>query len=278
MRNSMPAASLARLVALALAAPVIAHAIPTHSFGSSSSSSTASSSTSSNGTMMTAPVITAAPPASPSTSSGSSSGTAGTTPTPTNTTQTDQRAVATNQAVQRERASGNTSASQIIVATTPQPAATVSPTSGTTTSGGSSVGTGTSVTATGGTATGTGGTTTGTVVGTSLGFPGSVGIVMNSGEPAVDVNGNLVVGNAAYAVAPTVTQATAYAPPQYAAAEVAFADNTMNQVIGEARRDRHRVGRNGQLLYSIAPRTNVDRSREVPDDGPSPALTGPLSR
>ncbi|HXF81105.1 MAG TPA: hypothetical protein VN598_19705, partial [Usitatibacter sp.] len=64
----------------------------------------------------------------------------------------------------------------------------------------------------------------------------------------------------------------------YASAEVAFADNTMNQVIGDAKRDRRRVGRNGQLLYSIAPRTNVDRSREVPDDGPSPALAGPLSR
>jgi hypothetical protein len=34
------------------------------------------------------------------------------------------------------------------------------------------------------------------------------------------------------------------------------------------------VGRNGQLLYSVAPRTNVDRSWQMPDDGPSPALTG----
>jgi hypothetical protein len=61
-------------------------------------------------------------------------------------------------------------------------------------------------------------------------------------------------------------------------ADVVVADNTMNQVIGTAKRDRKRVGRNGQLLYSIAPRTNADRSREVPDDGPTPALTGPLAR
>jgi len=90
------------------------------------------------------------------------------------------------------------------------------------------------------------------------------------------MNGNIVAGNAAYAV--SAPAPLAYAAPLYASAEVAFADNTMNQVIGDAKRDRRRVGRNGQLLYSIAPRTNVDRSREVPDDGPSPALAGPLSR
>jgi hypothetical protein len=94
----------------------------------------------------------------------------------------------------------------------------------------------------------------------------------------VDANGNIVSASAAYAVTPPVTEATSFAAPQYVAADVVVADNTMNQVIGETRRDRRRIGRNGQLLYSIAPRTNVDRSREVPDDGPTPALTGPLSR
>jgi hypothetical protein len=55
------------------------------------------------------------------------------------------------------------------------------------------------------------------------------------------------------------------------AANGASVDRAINQVS----RDRKRVGRNGQLLYSIAPRSNgVDRSREMPDDAPSPALTG----
>ena len=273
MRPTPTAASLARLVALLFAAPVIAHAaLATHSFGTTSNASGPSVTTASM------PVISnTRRTASSSGSSGSSGSSAGNTViAPTNTTQTDQRAAATNQAVQPERSSGNTSASQIRAATTPQPGATVSPTPGTTTSGGSSTGT-TGGTTTGGTTAG-GTTTTGVVVGSSLGFPGSVGTIVNSGEPTVDVNGNIVAGNAAYAVTPAATEVIANAPPQYIGAEVALADNTMNQVIGDAKRDRRRVGRNGQLLYSIAPRTNVDRSREVPDDGPSPALKGPMSR
>ncbi len=35
-----------------------------------------------------------------------------------------------------------------------------------------------------------------------------------------------------------------------------------------------KIGRNGQLLQSIAPRTNVNRTNQMPDDGPSPTLTG----
>lgn len=49
---------------------------------------------------------------------------------------------------------------------------------------------------------------------------------------------------------------------------------SFDRAVNVVKRDRQRVGRNGQLLQSIAPRTNVDRSREMPDDGPSPALTG----
>jgi hypothetical protein len=48
----------------------------------------------------------------------------------------------------------------------------------------------------------------------------------------------------------------------------------VDRAINQVSRDRKRIGRNGQLLYSIAPRTNVDRSAQMPDDGPSPALTG----
>jgi hypothetical protein len=231
---------------------VIAHAaLPTHSFGTSTTSSGPS-------VVTVAPTaITSPAPAAPASGTGSTA--SNTVIAPTNTTQSDQRAAATDQAVQPERSSANTSASQILTATASQP-------------GGSATGT-----TSGGTTTTTGGTTTGIVVGSSLGFPGSVGTIVNSGEPAVDANGNIVGGIAAYSATPAAAQ-VAMAAPVYSSAEVAYADNTMNQVIGEAKRDRHRVGRNGQLLYSIAPRTNVDRSREVPDDGPSPALTGPLAR
>jgi hypothetical protein len=38
-------------------------------------------------------------------------------------------------------------------------------------------------------------------------------------------------------------------------------------------RKRHNVGKNQQLLNTIAPRTNVDRTRQMPDDPPTPALT-----
>jgi hypothetical protein len=154
--------------------------------------------------------------------------------------------------------------------------------------------------------TGSVGTTTGAGTGTSTGsatgnegnvstvvgvggafFNGSVAAVTNPGEPIFDANGNVVDMNGGYAPGYTANagnnNANTYEPPVYngstnAVTDVRVADATMNQVIGSAKRDRNRVGRNGQLLYSIAPRTNVDRSREVPDDGPTPALTGPLSR
>ncbi|HEX3062958.1 MAG TPA: hypothetical protein VHP55_09800 [Usitatibacter sp.] len=271
MRKPTPAASLARLVAVLFAAPVIAHALPA-AVAVHSSSGTSSSASTSSGTIANAPagmgLTSTAPAASSSGSSGSTGSSASTTPT--NTTTTDQRAAATAQAAQAERASANTAASQLASANAPRGAATVSPTTGA-----SATNSTTTTVSTGGSTTGTTGTT---VVGTSLGFPGAIGTIVNSGEPVVDANGNIVSASAAYAVTPPVTEATSFAAPQYVAADVVVADNTMNQVIGETRRDRRRIGRNGQLLYSIAPRTNVDRSREVPDDGPTPALTGPLSR
>lgn len=59
--------------------------------------------------------------------------------------------------------------------------------------------------------------------------------------------------------------------------EKARADANVNRAIAQVQRDRKRVGRNGQVLYSIAPRTNVDRSAQMPDDGPPPSLTGSFS-
>lgn len=56
--------------------------------------------------------------------------------------------------------------------------------------------------------------------------------------------------------------------------DLARSSVSLNRVIKDAEKDRRKIGRNGQLLHSIAPRTNVDRSREMPDDGPTPALSG----
>jgi hypothetical protein len=70
-----------------------------------------------------------------------------------------------------------------------------------------------------------------------------------------------VYGNASLASGVVVSEAPANG---------ANVDRAINQVS----RDRKRVGRNGQLLYSIAPRTNVDRSKEMPDDPLPPSLTG----
>ncbi|MGZ5040222.1 MAG: hypothetical protein ACXWBQ_05720 [Usitatibacter sp.] len=58
------------------------------------------------------------------------------------------------------------------------------------------------------------------------------------------------------------------------AVETALDSQRFDRAVNVVKRDRQRVGRNGQLLLSIAPRTNADRSREMPDDPPSPALTG----
>lgn len=62
------------------------------------------------------------------------------------------------------------------------------------------------------------------------------------------------------------------------AADNVRANASLDRVINQAARDRRKIGRNGQLLNSIAPRTNVDRSSEMPDDGPTPALKGLISR
>lgn len=58
-------------------------------------------------------------------------------------------------------------------------------------------------------------------------------------------------------------------------ADLARSSVSLNNVIRDAEKDRRKIGRNGQLLHTIAPRSNgVDRSHEMPDDGPTPALSG----
>jgi hypothetical protein len=97
--------------------------------------------------------------------------------------------------------------------------------------------------------------TTAPVMGNPLVFNGAVGsdlIAENMGQGS----GVAIVNNS-----PT-------------AADYARSSVSLDRVIKSAERDRRKAGRNGQLLYSIAPRTNVDRSSEMPDDGPTPALKG----
>jgi len=64
------------------------------------------------------------------------------------------------------------------------------------------------------------------------------------------------------------------AQPGTALADVQRSSVSLDRVIKSAEKDRKKIGRNGQLLNSITPRTNVDRSAEMPDDGPTPALSG----
>jgi hypothetical protein len=101
---------------------------------------------------------------------------------------------------------------------------------------------------------------------------GTAGAATNDGERPMDNsssqgnNGNANVelqnnGNAGSAIA----------------VDQARNSQNLDRAIRLVEKDRKRVGKNGQLLNTIAPRTNADRSHEMPDDGPSPALTGTSS-
>ncbi len=98
-----------------------------------------------------------------------------------------------------------------------------------------------------------------TNLGNPLVFNGAVGSDL-AAESLDQGNGVAIVGNT-----PT-------------AADYARSSVSLDRVIKSAERDRRKAGRNGQLLYSIAPRTSVDRSNEMPDDGPTPALRGLATR
>ena len=99
---------------------------------------------------------------------------------------------------------------------------------------------------------------------------GAVGGVTLDGERLLDERDRaLAIDRSAVSVdlasLGTVTTATA---------DVQRSSVSLDRVIRQAERDRKKIGRNGQLLNTIAPRTNVDRSSEMPDDGPTPALSG----
>src|SRR5439155_16685330 len=55
-----------------------------------------------------------------------------------------------------------------------------------------------------------------------------------------------------------------------------FAEIDLDRAVRkESRRAQRKVARNEQRLQTIAPRTNVDRTAEMPDDPVSPAISPP---
>ena len=108
-----------------------------------------------------------------------------------------------------------------------------------------------------------------------LGFP----VVIDNGLVApgtVSINGELMGnpaatagGNAIVASNGAILSGAAIAP------QVGVATSDNDPLVRRELNKRRRLKRNGQLLYSIAPRTNVDRSWQMPDDPISPALRPP---
>jgi hypothetical protein len=212
-----------------------------------------------NGTLIrsSTAIPTAVPAASGGTGDGTSTGnttTTNTTPA-TNATNVDMRNLQTQQAVAGTHASGSTSALGPLA------------------NGNASVNSPT--TAGTGTTSGLGATGTGSSTGGAGGVPFVVTPMYSNPADVtagVATNGtvmaNGIAGNDVYAGAVT-------SPDVTLAANSAVNGVSVDRAISQVSRDRKRVGRNGQLLYSIAPRTNgVDRTNQMPDDGPSPALTG----
>ena len=192
-----------------------------------------------------APRITSPAVSASSTTSNPTTTTTGTATAPTNTTSVDLRNQATLEATAGTHASGSTSAL------------------------------GPLANGTAGANTSTTGTTTGTTT-------GAIGTMPFLGTPIYANPSDNTLGIASpNAPASTGLASTdlGYGNASIAAQGIAVSETQVNGVnvdraINQVSRDRKRIGRNGQLLYSIAPRTNVDRSAQMPDDGPSPALTG----
>jgi hypothetical protein len=107
---------------------------------------------------------------------------------------------------------------------------------------------------------------------------GAMGGVVSDGERVFDTQGNVVYdpnNPNANANVQLVNNGSAGAS---VTTDTTQSSRSLDRAIKQAERDRKRIGRNGQLLQSIAPRTNVDRTDQMPDDGPTPALTGLLPR
>lgn len=108
---------------------------------------------------------------------------------------------------------------------------------------------------------------------TTTTLPERLTAVINGTSAGVTVDGERLVAEAATASQPGLL-AVEIQERAFISADVQRGSASLDRVIKEAEKDRRKIGRHGQLLNSIAPRTNVDRSDEMPDDGPTPALSG----
>jgi hypothetical protein len=116
----------------------------------------------------------------------------------------------------------------------------------------------------------TSGGASGTMAETPAPFAPGVGIVAVPTTTETPVVTDYVVGTNGERVPVNRTASVLTAP----AAPVAVPELDAAMKSSEAH-TRAKVARKGQLLYSIAPRTNNDRSDEMPDDPVSPAITPP---
>ena len=199
------------------------------------------------------PPVTA-PPSGATTATSTSTTTTGPVANPPNATNVDVRNQQTLAATAGTHASGSTSAIDNLIAQ----------------------GLVTTNTETTGTTSGAAPGTTGTTVGSVGGVATSPYIAGYAFANPSDVTS---LPYAATTSTAPVTLAMNTAPDIVANAQVTQLENArndanVNRAIAQVQRDRKRIGRNGQLLYSIAPRTNVDRSAEMPDDPLPAALTG----
>ncbi len=96
-------------------------------------------------------------------------------------------------------------------------------------------------------------------------------------EPVPVVEGISAYGERVSGATPAV--ATSGAPATGVAAPVIgteFSEVDLDRAVRkESRRAQRKVARNEQRLQTIAPRTNVDRTAEMPDDPVSPAISPP---
>ena len=99
---------------------------------------------------------------------------------------------------------------------------------------------------------------------------GTIGTVTVDGERLLDERDQALQINRSVVAAAAVETPTLGA----ASIDVQRSAVSLDRVIKSAEKDRKKIGRNGQLLNTIAPRTNADRSNEMRDDGPTPALSG----
>ncbi len=254
--------ALAASIALALVAGAATAATTTTTTTTTTPATTTGALSIANGNGTTGTFVPSNTPAVATTPSGANTATSTSVTTtssasnPATVTYVDVRNQRTLAATAGTHASGSTSAIDNLIA---QGAATANASTTGTTSG---------------TGTGTTAGTTGAVVttpfigGYAFGNPSDVTTLPYATTTTVPVTNSTLALN----TAPDLV-----ANAQVTQFEAARNDANVNRAIAQVQRDRKRIGRNGQLLYSIAPRTNVDRSAEMPDDGPPPSLTGSYS-